>query len=502
MSSTEFNKYINSSEFKSLLQQYENAQKAGEMMFFDSDDIVDIAEYYHIIGDLDSAEAAADYCLRLHPDEAAPLLFKARMALVDYGDVEEAKALLSRLNEEEESLEAVYVKAEIMLSDGGADKSDRYLRGKYASYMESREAGAFSDDMDEDEETPDFALDVAMMYCDHGYSDYAERWMKKANMPEKGPATEYYDTWARIYMDQQQWQKAVEMMDKVIDADAYNTSAWLVMSDAYFHLAQYQEALQCVEYAVAIAPDEPDAYLSKGNILYALNYMEEASRCFERYNELSPGDPLGELLLATTLLCQSRTEEAYKHIRVVFEAYDELPLMQSREALRMCATIAAKMGDDTFAMECCDLMEASGASAVETDLVRGAVCVEVHDMQKALAYFNKAVEASDYDLTIVARIGIIAYEAGLYSVAYKMLKEAVVPYDGTDFAECPPQFLAFFTGACYNMHQRKEYLHYLKYAVECAPLDISIVLGEYFKPGTEPRDYYKIELEKNDKEEE
>ena len=56
MSSTEFNKYTNSSEFKSLLQQYENAQKAGEMMFFDSDDIVDIAEYYHIIGDLDSAE--------------------------------------------------------------------------------------------------------------------------------------------------------------------------------------------------------------------------------------------------------------------------------------------------------------------------------------------------------------------------------------------------------------------------------------------------------------
>ena len=65
MSSAEFAKYIHSSEFKHLLLQYENALETGGLVFFDSDDLIDIAEYYHISGELDKAEAAADYCLVL-----------------------------------------------------------------------------------------------------------------------------------------------------------------------------------------------------------------------------------------------------------------------------------------------------------------------------------------------------------------------------------------------------------------------------------------------------
>ena len=67
MTSSDFNKYIKSSEFRALLAQYENALKTGEMVFLDSDDIVDIAEYYHIAGEIEKAEEAADYCLSLYP---------------------------------------------------------------------------------------------------------------------------------------------------------------------------------------------------------------------------------------------------------------------------------------------------------------------------------------------------------------------------------------------------------------------------------------------------
>lgn len=464
------------------------------MVFFDSDDLIDIAEYYHISGELDKAEAAADYCLELHPTESSPLLFKARMALVDYGDVARAKSLLSQVKEEVESLEAVYVTAEVMLSDGGAAKAESYLCEKYEKYMETRPSEGFSDDMDEDEDEPDFALDVAMMYCDHGYTDYAERWMKKAIVPENGASTEYYDTWARIYLDQKRWEEAVGVINKVIDADAYNVVAWLMMSDAQFQMAQYYEALQSAEYAIAISPGEPEPYLSKGNSLYALNRLDEARSSFERYVELCPDDPAGELLLATTLLYQYKLEEAYEHVKIVLEHLDDFPPTQVREALRTCAIIAAKSGDETLAMKCCDRMEETEVGEGEADLLRGAVCMEQYEVQRALAFFNKAAESSGYDLKTLAHIGVICHEAGLFSMAYTILKEVVKQHEADGYKSCPPQYLAFLTGACYSLAKREEYMYYLKYAVELAPLDISSVLGEHFPPGTEPRDYLDIEL--------
>lgn len=499
MSSTEFNKYINSSEFKALLSKYENTLESEELVYFDSDDLVDIAEYYHMIDDIENAEAAADYCLKLYPTEAAPLLFKARMALVDYGDVVRAKSLLGQIEEDAESLETVYVTAEIMLSDGGVDKAEEYLCAKYARFMERDAGGSLDDEMEDGEDIPDFALDVAMMYCDHGYSSYAEKWMQKTSVPEGDAAMEYYDTWGRIYLTQARWDKAVDVINKTIDIDAYNVTAWLMMSDALFHQAQYQEALRSVEYAIAIAPDEPEAYLTKGNCLYALNHLGEAAKCFEHYLELCPEDPVGELLIATTYFCLLRTTEAYEHIKKVMQHFDELPLSQSLDALRNCASIAAKMGDATLAMECCDQLEKLGAPSVEADLVRGAVCLETVDRKRAMAYFGKAVEAADYDLKVIGRIGVICFESGLFSMAYKMLKEALAPYRDTGFVSCPVQSLAFFAAACRALGKRKEYLQYLEYAVRLAPLDTSSVLGEYFPSGTEPRDYLKIELEREGK---
>ena len=115
-----------------------------------------------------------------------------------------------------------------------------------------------------------------------------------------------------------------------------------------------------------------------------------------------------------------------------------------------------------------------------------------------MKYFSKVSAETDYSPQTVSRIGVICYEAGLLLLAYQMLKEAIKPYEEVGLEDCPPQTIAFLTGACRNLGNRDEYLYYLKHAVRIAPLDTASVLGDYFPPGTEARDYWEIEQKRKD----
>ena len=86
----EFQKYIRSKEFKDLLAKYQQASLNGEDIFIDEDDLLDIAEYYHVKGNADEAEKVTDYMLRIFPDNTKALVFKARRAVI-MGDVDKAE---------------------------------------------------------------------------------------------------------------------------------------------------------------------------------------------------------------------------------------------------------------------------------------------------------------------------------------------------------------------------------------------------------------------------
>ena len=75
--------YFNSEEFKELLDTYENAMQAGAPPFLDTDDLVDLADYYNNIGESDKAVEVVEHALELYPDATLPNVFKARQALME-----------------------------------------------------------------------------------------------------------------------------------------------------------------------------------------------------------------------------------------------------------------------------------------------------------------------------------------------------------------------------------------------------------------------------------
>ncbi len=117
MISTEISRYTNSPDFKALLRKYEDAMETGELVYFDLDDLIDIAEYYHINGDFELSNAVADYCLQLYPDNSAALLFKARLALIDFNDTQAATKLLEGVDMSSENIDVVCTMAEINIRE-------------------------------------------------------------------------------------------------------------------------------------------------------------------------------------------------------------------------------------------------------------------------------------------------------------------------------------------------------------------------------------------------
>ena len=78
--------YFKSQEFKDILHVYEKGKQEGVSIYLDPNDLADIAEYYHLQGQIDKSVALIDEAINLFPGSSAPLIFRARIELLVNND--------------------------------------------------------------------------------------------------------------------------------------------------------------------------------------------------------------------------------------------------------------------------------------------------------------------------------------------------------------------------------------------------------------------------------
>ena len=69
---------FNNKRFKEVLAKYEAGQDNLDSLFFDVDDIMDIAEYYNYKADVDNARKAVAFAAHLYPTSPMVLILQAR----------------------------------------------------------------------------------------------------------------------------------------------------------------------------------------------------------------------------------------------------------------------------------------------------------------------------------------------------------------------------------------------------------------------------------------
>ena len=498
---SDFQRYIRSNEFKELLAKVQEAMERGAVEYFDADDLVDVAEYFHVKGDEPMAGNVVDYLLSLFPDNEKGLVFKARTAIM--GDRLEEAENISRLLVDAEIVDAIYLKAEILLCREKADEAQQLLIEKCPECPddsmddtcdETEDLGpAFDDDDDEDEEESspsdifnDYVLDVTLLMCDYRQWDYADYWLSRVTDEAYFEEGDYLEAKARILTAREQYTEAIEYWNRSIDVDAYSLMAWLQLAQCQYHLGLTYDALQSAEYAEAIQPKLPEVYLSKGNCLFALGDNEGAKEAFENYLKLVPYDVQGEVLLASVLFAMEDYENAEAHIQeAIYSLEDDhndldgaVPEVVRMEIYRQAAYIAAAQGKEGDAMFYADRLEMCGIAEYKVLLLRGGIKLEQHDMQGAYEYFNQALKKTDNDPQTYIKIGCMFVDASAFEVGYQVLSETK-----RILTECGVEMDSGFERLAYaamKTNHREEYLEALTKAIETNPTDTMTIFSTLF----------------------
>lgn len=459
--------YFQSDEFLELLDSYETAVEQDTTPFMDVDDLVDIADYYSWQGDPESADEAIDYALELYPSATLPNVFKARQALMDY-DFEDAHRWLEAI-EDHDDPDYHYMYAEILIAEGHVDKADKYLRD-YGRTVEP-------------DEYEDFVRDCANLYIDYDKSEKAYEWMMRSRGDE---SDDFKELMARTLFGLGKYKDSERLFNELIDQHPYSKHYWNALASAQLMNEDYSNAITSSEYAIAIDPSDLNALSQKACGLFRLGNYEEALKYFKRYSELAPDDEFGLLHQGVCLVNINRNEEALPILRMAqaVAPQDSPYLVQILQELAFCYGALHQVKQ---AMEQIDKTEALECDHIDMMVIRGHILLQNGKVDEAQEAFKQAIIKSKNAPGVMLRIIVSLYDNRYVQACYEMLLK---------FFEMVHEYYpdyqagnAYMALCCYDLGRAKEFMKYLRLAVEKDSHEAQLVLACLFPEGTPVSDY-------------
>ncbi|MBQ2130014.1 MAG: tetratricopeptide repeat protein [Prevotella sp.] len=460
-------KFYESPEFKEKFQLYENAQASGTSVYLEPDDLTDIAEYYHILGNIDACKNTVDYAIKMFPGATMPLVFRSRVALLMEHDVARAEEYAEMIDDKSD-LEYLYLKAEIMIVDDRAEEAETFLRDAY-------------EELEDDEDKADFLIDVANLYADYELMEYAQQWL---SLSEEYDSTDYKELQGRIAMGLGDYEESNRIYNELIDRNPYSFTYWNQLASSQLLHNEIMESIQSSEFALAINPDDEDATLNKANGLFNLGNFEEACKYYERFTKISPNSEVGEMFLGISLINLNRTEEGVEHLKKAESLADAFSEYLHDIYVELAYSLTA-LGKHEDAMEYIEkISQLDDCDPYETDVLKGNVHLQKGETTEAMKCFQHAVTASNGSPRVILRIGICIYDNGYYSLAYDVFH--LLLDDASDEWKDGWSYLAL---CCMLLSRKDEFVYAVRKACQQNPVEAKMVLGEIFPENLSPDDY-------------
>lgn len=462
-----YDNYFESEEFQDNLGRYEEFCQQGTPVYLDSEALTDIAEYYHSQGRSRQALDVVDYALSMFQGATAPLVFKARMALLNGEDAMEAERIADQITDKSD-LDYYYIKGEIMVADGRPAAAHHYLEECATSV--------------DDEDYPDYVLDVATIFADYEQMEYAQEWLAKS---EEKNLPDYRELLGRIYLGTGRYEESEKIFNGLIDENPFSPQYWNELASAQFMQNHYNECITSSEYAIAINPRDEDALLNKANGLLNLENYEDAWHYYQLYTQVSANKDVGELYQGVSLLNMNRVQEAVIHMKkaenhltphstCAVELYQELAFGLSR------------LGHTEEALRYVDKTDPLLCDHQEMLVLRGHIVLECHRVEEANHYFLEALSQSKYAPNIILRVAISLYDNNYVEEAYDMFSALANIVDGNWTSG-----FSYLAACARELGKFDEYLEALREAVRRNPQEARVVLSDQFPEGMAPDDYYQ-----------
>ena len=147
---------------------------------------------------------------------------------------------------------------------------------------------------------------------------------------EKARPARLYDnslhmTLARLYLDEENWAKAIEVTSYVVEREPGAVDAAFMLAQAYEGAGKLNEAIAALEEATLVDPDSPRALMYLGDLYGRARKHEEAAGAFDRAAALRPGVLDLRLRQAGALVSAGRAAAARDLLRETAELHAKEP---------------------------------------------------------------------------------------------------------------------------------------------------------------------------------
>jgi len=466
---TEDLEYFKSEEFRLILKHYEESVKSGHHIYMDADDLADIADYYQLNNRSEDADEAITLALEYNPNAVGPLLYKAREAFTK-GDFETAKEYSKQI-EAVDKQESVYLRGEIMISEGNAVGANLFFQEEMKNIM--------------NDELMDYVYDVANIFSDYNLHDYAFQWMLRSQGDD---SDEFKELMGHTLFGLGKYQDSERIFNELIDHNPYSPRYWNALASSQFMREDYGAAITSSEYAIAIDPDDPDGLLSKANSLYNLANYESALTYYQRYTDQVKDDEFGYLYQSICLVNLGKYQEA---VAVLEEKLPDIPpdSQYMPEIYQELAFAYSELHKPETALYYIDQTIDLDCDHVNMEIIRGHVLLADDKVEEAQEIFKRALTMTKDTSKTFFRIIVSLYDNQYIWASYHMLKGFLQKTS----KEWKDGF-SYMALCCMDLGKTEEFLKYMKMATDRNPKEAKQVLGHLFPEGTDPKDYTQYYL--------
>lgn len=464
--------FFEEDQFKETLAAYENMVSSGTPTYMGPDELTDIAEYYVVNNRREEAMKCIDYALSLHPDAVDPMVFLARQHMFE-GNTQKARTICESINDQSDR-EVIFLKAEILIREGQADKAFDLLFRTYEQLQEEQDV---------------FLNDCIDICYDYYYNEKGLEWARLLyqEFPDYEDRTMVL---ADMLVLNGKNDEALTLLDKELDESPYNVKAWLLLTDALCGKGNYNHALDAADFALAINPTEEHAMLVKANCYFHLNKMEEAHRQYVEYQKLYPADDNGLYLDGLCLINMERFPEAVSQLEKALE----MDHTRSGLGLQICSQLAYALSKLGKASQALDVLERGDEfktpdDRFEKELMRGHIFLENGMEREAYREFQIAVEkSSDPNITWLT-IAISMCECQLYDESAGIMENL----ESTLSDEQLVLALPYMAYSYYYLQRWPDFLRCLPLAVEKNRETTEYLFSPIY-PGKKPEEYVETAM--------
>lgn len=281
-------------KFKELLARYEEMVRQHTSVYFESDELTLIAEYYAGKKMIAELQNVLQYALNLYPDNIDIQAYICH-TLIAEGKLAEAENLLRSLPDQEDQ-EVLFLWATLCIERGELQKANEiFLK------------------IEQEDDDVLIQLDIADIYMDYNKGKEALIWLEKAN--KKAPDNpEVWDSLSAYHYTYGNMNTAIEYFNKLLDENPYETRHWINLTHCFLRQEKTQKALEAIDFALAINEQNPIALELKGLCYMQQGDAAQTCKYFLQIEETSPNRQRIRQMMSECYFAMQDYEKAIEYI--------------------------------------------------------------------------------------------------------------------------------------------------------------------------------------------